>query len=55
MPNSLTQPRDIYKQASINGKYFSDNILSIPIDQRYTKNDMDRIIETINEYALIEK
>lgn len=54
-PIHWTQPRDIYKQASINGKYFSDNILSIPIDQRYTKNDMDRIIETINEYALIEK
>ena len=30
--------------------YIYQNILCIPVDQRYDKNDMERIVKLINEF-----
>jgi dTDP-4-amino-4,6-dideoxygalactose transaminase len=44
-------PREIHAEFSY-AYYLSENILSIPIDQRYSINDMEIIVEKIKEFLL---
>ena len=53
-PIHWKQTNEIYKTLSEYGKSLSDNILSIPVDQRYSTDDIDRIIDVLMQYSLIE-